>query len=135
MPVAATGSVCFHKLKVMEVSSKHRYLYSFFECRRAMHTVVYDGNVGRHKPFALKFTLEEYFGSDKSQPLTSVYSIPFLVHSRPSKKRSKITHVTNHTSHVTHTSQIAPHTSHIRHKSLLTRHTYVTDDTRIAHEM
>lgn len=63
--VDASNHVIFTKLKVMEVSSKHR-----------------------HQPFSLIFSLEEYRNDGKKNILSTVKSVPFLVQSRPNKRKS-----------------------------------------------
>ena len=63
--VDSSNHVIFTKLKVMEVSSKHR-----------------------HQPFCLIFSLEEYRNDGKKEVLSTVKSVPFHVQSRPNKRKS-----------------------------------------------
>jgi len=63
--VDSESQVTFAKLKVMDVSSKHK-----------------------HQPFCLVFTLEEYQTDGKRTVLGTVKTAPFHVQSRPSKRKS-----------------------------------------------
>jgi len=65
--VDKNGKATFGKLKVMEVSSKHR-----------------------HQSFCLAFYLEEYSAQGNKRILTHVKSTPFHVQSRPAKRKSKL---------------------------------------------
>lgn len=58
------GRAIFNKVKVMEVSSKHR-----------------------HQSFCLEFCLEEYSAQGVKRVITSVKSTPFHVQSRPAKRK------------------------------------------------
>eukprot|EP01096_Ripella_sp_DP13-Kostka_P001939 TRINITY_DN1250_c1_g1_i2.p1 TRINITY_DN1250_c1_g1~~TRINITY_DN1250_c1_g1_i2.p1 ORF type:complete len:998 (+),score=435.21 TRINITY_DN1250_c1_g1_i2:310-2994(+) len=62
--IDATGQAIFNKLKIMEVSSKHK-----------------------HQPFCLIFELEKYGEHGNKEPVMKVKSTPFQVQSRPSKRR------------------------------------------------
>jgi hypothetical protein len=59
------GRAIFNKLKVMEVSSKHR-----------------------HQSFCLEFSLEEYSAQGLKRTITNAKSTPFHVQSRPAKRKS-----------------------------------------------
>ena len=63
--VDSTNNVIFTKLKIMEVSSKHR-----------------------HQPFCLVFSLEEYRNGGNKKVIASVKTSPFQVQSRPNKRKS-----------------------------------------------
>jgi len=63
--VDSDNQVTFTKLKVMDVSSKHK-----------------------HQPFCLVFTLEEYQTDGKKTVQCTVKTAPFHVQSRPSKRKS-----------------------------------------------
>jgi hypothetical protein len=58
------GRAIFNKLKVMEVSSKHR-----------------------HQSFCLEFSLEEYSAQGLKRTITNAKSTPFHVQSRPAKRK------------------------------------------------
>jgi len=58
------GRAIFNKLKVMEVSSKHR-----------------------HQSFCLEFSLEEYSAQGLKRTITTAKSTPFHVQSRPAKRK------------------------------------------------
>ncbi len=66
--VDKTGRATFGKLKIMEVSSKHK-----------------------HQSFCLLFSLEEYSAQGSKRILGQVQSAPFHVQSRPAKRKSKET--------------------------------------------
>jgi hypothetical protein len=59
------GRAIFNKLKVMEVSSKHR-----------------------HQSFCLEFSLDEYSAQGLKRTITTAKSTPFHVQSRPAKRKS-----------------------------------------------
>jgi len=65
--VDKNGKAAFGKLKVMEVSSKHR-----------------------HQSFCLVFYLEEYSPQGSKRTLTQVKSTPFHVQSRPAKRKREL---------------------------------------------
>lgn len=65
VPVDNAGFVLFNKIKVMEVTRKHKM-----------------------RPFALEFSLEEMTNKGEVRNLASIHSMPFTVQSRPNKRLS-----------------------------------------------